>query len=710
MKISAAESAAALAETPEATPASTSSTSPPPAAHNPDTELPPGDKRARGVTPRVVVLSLVLAVFFGYVLPVVDYKLNNTFLGGAHLPPGAIGTLLVLVLVVNPLLRKVSQKWGLSRNETLSVYITCLFSSMVPGHGSENFTVPNLLAPFYFATRENGWLEIMAPYIKPWISPAIGPDGKLIPGVADGWYTGLTAGQAIPWAAWTLPLIFWVSFTLISYAMLGCLSIMLRAQWAEHEALAFPLLRLPLQMTEDLDRSDTYGVLGRFFRNPMMWIGFAIAVFIQGIAGLHLYFPDVPNFPLDLNLQSLLSDAPWNQIGWVPVKVYLIVIGITYLLTAEVSFSLWAFITFFHLQYITAYYLGFTPNALPGAGVLPDKVFTGYQQAGAYFAYVALVLWTGREHFRHVARRALGREKARPSESEEVLSYPLAFWGFVLCFALMVAACVVSGVRVDVAIGLWVMYLVFAIGLSRVAVEGGMLALQHHAMPLGILAKLGNTGPSQWLTYDAGVVPASLFQSGFAHHMRCFIMPSFLHGLKLAHDRRIAVRPLALLVVAVVVISTIVSWITVVRLGYENGGLQLGHTWWARDGAKSSVWFVDTVQAKANNEPASTNWIWLSFGGALTWAMMIARTRLVWFPLHPIGYLMALTYPSKMFAASIFIGWLAKVVVTKFGGNESYRKGIPLFLGLALGDVAMMLLWIIIDGWQGRTGHLLLPG
>ena len=45
----------------------------------------------RGVTPRVVFFSLLLALFFGYIDPVIDAKLANTFLGAQHLPPGAVG-------------------------------------------------------------------------------------------------------------------------------------------------------------------------------------------------------------------------------------------------------------------------------------------------------------------------------------------------------------------------------------------------------------------------------------------------------------------------------------------------------------------------------------------------------------------------------------------------------------------------------------------
>ncbi len=50
--------------------------------------------REGGVTLRVVVLCLTLAVVFGYALPVIDYKIYNTFLGGSHLPAGAVGVLL----------------------------------------------------------------------------------------------------------------------------------------------------------------------------------------------------------------------------------------------------------------------------------------------------------------------------------------------------------------------------------------------------------------------------------------------------------------------------------------------------------------------------------------------------------------------------------------------------------------------------------------
>ena len=105
-----------------------------------------------------------------------------------------------------------------------------------------------------------------------------------------------------------------------------------------------------------------------------------------------------------------------------------------------------------------------------------------------------------------------------------------------------------------------------------------------------------------------------------------------------------------------------------------------------------------------------TNAIWMAFGAAAIYLMMVARSRLLWFPLHPIGYLVALSPPIQRLWASIFLGWLAKVLITRFGGTESYRKAVPFFLGLILGDVTMMVFWLTLDYFQNRQGHMLMPG
>ena len=104
------------------------------------------------------------------------------------------------------------------------------------------------------------------------------------------------------------------------------------------------------------------------------------------------------------------------------------------------------------------------------------------------------------------------------------------------------------------------------------------------------------------------------------------------------------------------------------------------------------------------------NAVWLAIGGLVTFGMIVARSRLLWFPLHPIGYLMCLSYPMYTLWFSIFLGWLCKVLISRFGGTDTYRKLIPAFLGLALGDVAMMLFWLMIDGFFGRVSHQLMPG
>ncbi len=686
----------------------TNSTSAPPDVAASSSHL-EGRSRTRGVTPRVVVLSLVLAAVFGYLLPVIDFKLYNTFLGATHLPPGAVGVLLLLVLVVNPLLRLISKAWAFTREESLTVYISCLFSSLVPGHGSENLIIPSMLTPFYYATRSNKWLDWLQPYIKPWMTPALNgaPKGTLNNKVIQDWYQGLPPGASIPWGAWLVPLAVWMTMVLVSYYMMACLSIILRRQWAQNEALAFPLLRLPLEMVDapsNSRRDET-----SFWRNNLMWIGFGISFLIQLMRGLHLYYADlVPDFPLSLDFGPYLSDPPWNQMDGITLEIYPIAIGITYLLSSEVALSLWTGYWFIKLQYIIGYYCGYRNSAMAGSDFSYGKAFAGFEVQGAYWMYLLLLMWTAREHLRHVFLRGIGRIKAREDESSEMMSYPRAFWGFIACFAILTGFAWAAGVRLDIALTIWVCYIVFAIVLTRIAVEGGLLFLLHDSQPLGMLARLLPGGGANWMSLQNGAAPAAFIQGGFIVHMRGFILPSFLHSFKLAHDQKISQRPLGWLLAGVIVIAVGVSWITCVKLGYDNGALSLTNGGWVSGLASRSITFL---RAMTSEPKTSTNFnvFWFSFGALLTFLMMFARARLSWFPFHPAGLLMSLTWPGEALWSSIFIGWALKTLIMRFGGPDTYRKATPFFLGLALGDVISIFLWLIVDGWQGRTLHLLMP-
>ena len=224
-------------------------------------------------------------------------------------------------------------------------------------------------------------------------------------------------------------------------------------------------------------------------------------------------------------------------------------------------------------------------------------------------------------------------------------------------------------------------------------------------VPLGTLAQLFGSGPGRWLT-TSSLVPGSFMQVSFFQDMRGFIMPSFLQGLKLAQERQLAARRLWWLILATVLLSMAVGLWVKVRMGYASGGLSL-HPWFATVAARYPAENAQTLLHGA--EPSATNWFWLSVGCAATVLMTAARSRFAWFPLHPLGYLLALTAPTQRAWFSFFLGWACKVTVIRFGGYDSYRRVVPFALGVILGEASMFLLWLLVDGWQGRSGHGMLP-
>jgi uncharacterized protein DUF6784 len=90
--------------------------------------------------------------------------------------------------------------------------------------------------------------------------------------------------------------------------------------------------------------------------------------------------------------------------------------------------------------------------------------------------------------------------------------------------------------------------------------------------------------------------------------------------------------------------------------------------------------------------------------------MVIFRARLVWWPLSPIGLAMASTYAMDRIYFSVFVGWVIKVVIVRFGGLRLYRRAVPFFLGMLLGEGLFGGLAALWGLCFGVSAPMFLPG
>jgi hypothetical protein len=107
-------------------------------------------------------------------------------------------------------------------------------------------------------------------------------------------------------------------------------------------------------------------------------------------------------------------------------------------------------------------------------------------------------------------------------------------------------------------------------------------------------------------------------------------------------------------------------------------------------------WNMVRAAIKAPGDP-NTSVISGTLAGALVTILLVGARRL-WlrFPFHPLGYAMALNYGYCIWGPFL-VTWALKLIVDRLGGAQLYRKLMPFFLGLAIGDlIAGGLMWIIL--------------
>ena len=85
----------------------------------------------------------------------------------------------------------------------------------------------------------------------------------------------------------------------------------------------------------------------------------------------------------------------------------------------------------------------------------------------------------------------------------------------------------------------------------------------------------------------------------------------------------------------------------------------------------------------------------MCLGIVLTLILHILRTHFYWWPLHPAGYPLAVSFAIDYFWFTFFISWFLKTIILKSSGVKGYQRTIPFFFGLILGDFVVGALWMV---------------
>ena len=127
-------------------------------------------------------------------------------------------------------------------------------------------------------------------------------------------------------------------------------------------------------------------------------------------------------------------------------------------------------------------------------------------------------------------------------------------------------------------------------------------------------------------------------------------------------------------------VTTIISYI---YLGYRHG-LVHGYVWYfVMSPQYHWSWVANTINNPNPSEPLAI--LFMGIGAAWAALLSLASYRWVSWPLHPVGLAVALTNTVSIDWFGMFLAWLIKLLILRYGGIVLYRRMLPLFIGLILG-------------------------
>ena len=576
---------------------------------------------------------------------------------------------ILLITILNFAVKRFLPRVVLTQSELLVVYVMVSLASGIAGHDMLEILVPMLGHPFRFATAENEWKELFYQYLPRWLMVS---DEKILRGYYEGEISLYTQEQLLGWAS---PVLWWTAFiAALTFGML-CINVIVRKRWTEQEKLSYPIIQLPLEMTNINS--------ARFFKNKVLWIGVGVAAGLDILNGLHFLFPTVPEIRTRVrNFGYLFTEKPWNALGGLPVSFYPFAIGLGFFIPLDLSFSCW----FFYWYWKVLRMIG----SMIGLRSLARFPYMSEQASGGYIALALIALWASRKHISAVMRRVFGMQ-ADADDADEPMRYRTAFIGLLASVAFIIFFCYRGGASASIMFAFFILYYAISIAVTRMRAELGTPVHDLHY-----------SGPDEILTRALGtrrigrgtLTMFSLFWF-INRAYRSHPMPHQLEGFKLAERTKTSSKGLIFAMMFAAVFGSLSAFWALIDRGYRLG-MELRAPWPSLTafGIEPYRRLESWLNAPTGTDVADT--VFMIVGLFLTVLLMLARMKFVWWPFHPAGFAISTSWGMNVTWSCLFVSWLLKWTILRFGGLRAHRSAIPFFLGLILGEFTIGSLWTII--------------
>lgn len=623
----------------------------------------------RGLTPRALAVGVVLLA--GSVLWVRQVELITfTCQITEAIPPIPALAALLFFLFLRPVLPRLGPWFAFTRAEIGVVFVFVTLGSLMSAVGVSQAMLPYLTVPFYFATPEND-LGRLAANLPAWLGPR--SETAIL-----GFYEGAPGG-VVPWAEWLRPLLLWGGFLVVYWWTALCMWTAVRKQWTERERLTFPLLYLPLSLTETTPPEEG---TPPFFKNPLTWLGFSVAALYNLFNILHAFNPNVAALGVNYPLGAIFTERPLSAMRGISIWYRPELVGFGYLVSLEVLFSTWFFYLVENLAGVFGAVVGYDRAGFP---------FSVEQGMGAYLALGLFLLWMARGQLLAMTKRALGLDTYEGEEGEP-LSCRVTVFGGLAGFAALVAFARTAGMNGWVATAFFAYLLLFALVYGRLRAETGTPSVWVLSHSNGMFLPFYTFG-SDFFKFGGSLRTLSVWTHFFFLVHGGFFNQSTAYGIesfKLADELQMARRQMVWTALLALVIGLAFAFYMFLSTYYKYGANVLAGGQTNPMGGVRIRYCLQAWQQTAGylKNPRLVEWnrnAATGVGFLVTVGMLAARSALLRFPLNPLGFILATVIGSQVWWA-FFLAWLLKSLVLHLGGVQLYKRLIPAFIGLALGQ------------------------